>query len=84
MAALTQTYSPGLDRLIVARKHESFIDRLIPRRCMVVSTGLILIGLSIPFLMAFQLIPSTFMLNLAGFIIALIGSALALFLCGEI
>jgi hypothetical protein len=84
MATLTQTYSPGLDRLIVARKRESFIDRLIPRRCMVVSTGLILFGLSIPFLMAFQLIPSMFILNLAGFIISLIGSVLWLFLYGEI
>jgi hypothetical protein len=84
MAALTQTYATGLDRLIVARKRESFIDKLIPRRCMVVSTGLILIGLSIPFLMTFQLIPSTFLLDFVGFVLTAMGSILALYFCGEI
>jgi hypothetical protein len=84
MATLTQTYSPGLDRLIVARKRESFIDRLIPRRCMIVSTGLILAGLGIPALMVLQLLPCTFLIGLAGFLLAVMGTFMVLFFCGEV
>jgi hypothetical protein len=84
MAALIQTYAPNLDRLIVARKHESFIDRLLPRRCMVVCMGLILAGLSLPLLMVLQFLPPTFLIGLAGFVLAVTGSAMALFFCGEI
>jgi hypothetical protein len=84
MATLIQTYATGLDRLVVARKQESFIDRLIPRRCMVVSTGLILIGMSIPFLILCNVLPSMLILYFAGFIITLMGGIFTLIFCGEI
>ena len=83
MATYVHPYPTGLDRLVVARQHVSLLDRLIPRRCMVVSRGLILAGLSIPFLILFGALPSLFILYLAGFIIAAAGSTLAFFFCGD-
>jgi hypothetical protein len=66
------------------KKRDEIIERLIPRRCMVVSTGLILAGLSIPVLMMLQLLPSTLLIGLAGFLLAVMGTFLLLFFCGEV
>jgi hypothetical protein len=54
MATHISTYSSALSRPFAAKKLELFIEKLIPRRCMVVSTGVILVGLSIPFLIFVQ------------------------------
>jgi len=84
MATLTQTYRPNLKRMAFIKKRDEIIERLIPRRCMVVSTGLILAGLSIPVLMMLQLLPSTLLIGLAGFLLAVMGTFLLLFFCGEV
>jgi hypothetical protein len=48
MATLTQVYIPNLARIAFTKKRDKFIEKLIPRRCMVVSVGLITTGMSIP------------------------------------
>jgi hypothetical protein len=84
MAALTQTYTPVLTHIAFLEKRDKFIEKLIPRRCMVVSVGLILAGMSIPMLMVVQLIPINFILGFAGFALVEAGSVMALFFYGEI
>jgi len=84
MATLTQSYEPRLARMIFIRKRDKFIERLIPRRCMVISVGLIIAGWSIPALMAFQLLPATLFLCFVAFALVVTHGVLALILCGEI
>jgi hypothetical protein len=66
------------------KKRDEFIEKLIPRRCMAVSAGLMFVGLSIPMLMLLQFVPATFLLGFAGFAFTATGGVLALTLCGEI
>jgi hypothetical protein len=84
MATLTQTYKPNLARMAWVKKRDEFIEKLIPRRCMVVSVGLILAGLGIPMLMVIQWLPVTFLLGFVGFALTATGGVLALVFCGEI
>ena len=84
MATLIQPYEPKFARMNFIKKRDRFIERLIPRRCMVVSVGLIIAGWSIPALMAFQLLPATLFLCLVGFALVVTHGVLALILCGEI
>jgi hypothetical protein len=84
MARLTQTYKSNLALIALIKKRDEFIEKLIPRRCMVVSVGLILAGLSIPMLMLLQFLPATFLLGFVGFALTATGGVLALTLCGEI
>jgi hypothetical protein len=84
MATQIHTYSSALSRPFAAKKLDLFIEKLIPRSCMVVSTGAILVGLSIPFLILCKVLPSMLLLYLAGYIITLVGSISALIFCGEI
>jgi zinc transporter ZupT len=55
-----------------------------PRRCMVVSTGLVLAGLGIPLLMAVGVLPISLLLGFMGFILAGAGGLMLLIFCGEI
>jgi hypothetical protein len=84
MATLTHNYKPNLALIALIKKRDEFIEKLIPRRCMLVSVGLILAGFSIPVLMLLQFIPATFLLGFVGFALAATGGVLALTLCGEI
>ena len=85
MATLTQTYrQPYPLRLTVAKKVDSIIEALLPRRCMVASAILFLIGIGIPFLMVIGLLPTNLLLGLLGFALTANGGMLALTLCGEI
>jgi hypothetical protein len=84
MAALTQTYETNLDRPAIARKGARLTKKLAMPRCMIVSAGLILVGLSIPALMAFGLLTASFSLAFVGFALAATGGVLALIFCGEI
>jgi hypothetical protein len=84
MATLTHAYKPNLARMAFVKKRDEVIESLVPRPCMVVSVGLILAGLGIPFLMLLQLLPVTFLLCFSGFTLTMAGSALTLSLCGEI
>lgn len=52
-------------------------------RTLLVAT-LLLGGLSIPALMAFGILPLTFLIGFAGFVMTITGGTLALIFCGEI
>ena len=69
MATLTQATLPKLARIAITRKHDEFIKKLIPRPCMVLSGGLVLAGLSIPMLMAIQLLQPGIFLGFLGFVL---------------
>ncbi|HEY5731948.1 MAG TPA: hypothetical protein VIS72_18015 [Anaerolineales bacterium] len=84
MATLTQNYRPNVLRIAFARKRDALIERLMPRRCMVVSVGMIVAGIGIPALMAFDLLPISLLLGFVGFALAAVGGVLALVYCGEL
>ena len=84
MATLAQAYLPKLARIAITRKRDEFIEKLIPRPCMVLSGGLVLAGLSIPMLMAIQLLQPGFFLGFLGFALVATGGTLMLIFCGEI
>ncbi len=84
MATLTRSYKPNPAYIALIKKCDQVIDHLVPRRCMVVSMGLILAGLSIPMLMLLQFLPAAFLLGFVGFALTATGGVLALTLCGEI
>ncbi len=89
MATLTKTYQPKTyqpktQRVASTWRWDVFIERLLPRRCMLVSVGLILAGLSLPALMLIHLLPVTFFLGFVGFALVATGGTMALIFCGEI
>jgi hypothetical protein len=55
-----------------------------PRLCMLISVGLILVGISFPILMSLQVIPGNLVNNFLGFGLVSIGSILTLIKCGEV
>lgn len=55
-----------------------------PRICMLISVGLILVGISLPILMVLQIIPGNLEINFFGFGLVSIGSILTLIKCGEV
>ena len=84
MAALTHAYVPKLARMAITRKRDEFIEKLIPRPCMIISVGLVFAGLSIPMLMAIELLQPGLLLGFVGFGLVSTGGVLALIFCGEI
>ncbi len=80
MATLTQSYKSAVRTH--ARKVEEFIEKILPRRCMVISVGLILAGLSIHGLMMVDLLPLHLLLGFAGFALIAAGGILALCFSG--
>lgn len=84
METHTKINKLGLDRPALAGKVDGFIEQHIPRRCMVISTGLFLVGFFIPALAVVQLVPFTFLLGFTGFALVLMGGILAVVFCGEI
>lgn len=84
MAAVTQNYKPNVMRIVFTKKRDALIERLMPRRCMVVSVGMILAGIGIPALMAFKLLPVSLVLGFVAFALVAVGGVLALVYCGEL
>jgi hypothetical protein len=84
MATLTQAYAPALAHIEFTKKRDKFIEKLMPRRCMVVSVGLILAGMSIPMIMVVEEIPISLFLGFAGFALVASGGVMALIFHGEI
>ena len=84
MATLTHSFKLRHVRVAFTEKRDRIIERLMPRRCMLVSTGLILAGLSIPVLMILDVLPITLLLGFIGFALGATGGVMALVLCGEI
>jgi len=65
-------------------RRNKWIAKHIPRRCMLVSVGLILAGLSIPALLILNFFPITQLLSIVSFALAATGGIMTLILCGEI
>lgn len=84
MAILTQQYKPTAMRIVLVRKRDALIEKLMPRRCTVVSVGLILAGLGIPALMFFELLPVSLFLCFVSLALMAVGGVLALVYCGEL
>ena len=83
MARLSYTYKPFLVRIGFFKISDVIPTRLLPRRCMLVSVGLVLAGLGIPLLIVLQLLPASLLLGFMGFALSSIGGVLALVFCGE-
>ena len=71
-------------RVIWIKKRDAFIEKITPRPGMVVSVGLILVGISIPGMMAAGILPVSLLLGFSGFILTATGGVLALVFCGEV
>jgi hypothetical protein len=84
MTTLTQAFVPNLARINFIKKRDEIIEKLIPRPCMIVSVGLIIAGLCIPFLMAIELFPVGLLSGFIGFALFMTGGILTLVYCGEI
>jgi hypothetical protein len=56
----------------------------LPRPCMIISVGLLLLGMGLVFLMLLGTIPIGFLTALAGFFLTAVGGTLALIFFGEI
>jgi len=84
MATITQNYKPNALRITLVHKRDDLIEKLMPRRSMVISVGMIVAGIAIPALMAFKLLPVSLLLGFAGLALAAVGGVLALVYSGEI
>jgi hypothetical protein len=84
MATLTHGYKYFFTHSALNHKRDEFIEKFIPRRCIVVSVGLVLVGISVPMLMAVKLLPISLLFGFAGFALVATGGVLALILYGEI
>lgn len=84
MTTLIQTHRNNAIRIAQVKKSDTLIEKLMPRRCLVISTGLILAGLSVPMLIAMQLLTFTIPLGFVGFALVATGGVLTLIFCGEI
>jgi uncharacterized membrane protein len=71
-------------RFVYIKKRDALIERLMPRRCMVVSVGMILAGICIPALMAMKFLPASFLLGFGSLALIAVGGVLALVYCGEL
>ncbi len=60
-------------------EHTKWLRSILPRPCMLISVGLLLAGLSIPFLMGLTILPSSLFLGFLGMASASIGSVLTLY-----
>ena len=70
--------------LTPVKKTDASIGASLPRRCMVISVSLIIVGLAIPVLMAAGVLPANLLFCLIGLGLAATGGVLSLTLCGEI
>ncbi len=87
MATRSITYKPAVDFPALTksytRKFAELFKRLLPRPRTILSVGLLLTGLGIPFLMAIKLIPASFLLGFVGLAFMIIGGVLSLFYIGN-
>ena len=84
MTTLTQTYRPTVMRVPLSARLDRAIEQLIPRRCMIVSVGLLLAGMGIPLLMAMGMLPVNLLTAAIGLALTALGGVLSLTMCGEI
>ena len=84
MATLNQTERLNIIRIAPANESGKFNGKLMPRRCLVISTGLILAGLSVPVLNAMELLTFTISLGFVSFALVATDGVLTLIFYGEI
>ncbi len=84
MAALTQTYNTHHRRLVTIKEIDEVLAKIVPRPCMVISTGIFLAGLGIPLLMTLEMLPVNLLVSAIGLALTSLGGVLLLTLCGEI
>ncbi len=84
MATLVQTNRTWVVSAVYPKKRETILEKLLPRRCMVVSAGLIAAGLGLVALVLLGALPLSFWLFLAAFLLSGTGAVLALIFYGEI
>jgi len=84
MATITQNYKPNALRITLVHKRDDLIEKLTPRRHMVVSVGMIVAGIALPALMAFKLLPASLLLGFVGLALVAVGGVLTLVYSGEI
>ena len=84
MATHTQAFKPALVRIDFIKNRDEFIEKIIPRRCMVVPVGLILAGMSLPMLMIVKFLQVSLLLGFVTIALVAVGGVMALFYCGEI
>ena len=87
MATRSITYKPAVNYPVlaksIARKIDEVFKRLLPRPRTVLSVGLLLTGLGIPFLMLIKLIPASFILGFVGLALIIIGGIMSLLYVGN-
>jgi hypothetical protein len=87
MAAQTITYKPVVFHPTLAKSFVriccELFNRLLPQPSTILSVGLLLMGLGIPFLMAIDLIPTTFFLGFVGLALLGTGGILTLYFVGD-
>jgi hypothetical protein len=84
MTTSIQTHGNNAIRIALLKESDTFIERHTPRRRLVVSIGLMLAGLSVPLLIAMQLLTFTISVGFVGFALAATGGVLTLIFWGEI
>jgi len=87
MATQTVAYKPVVVHSTLtkafARKFDKLFKRFIPRPCMFLSVGLLLIGLGIPFLMLIELLTASLLLGFIGLAFIGAGGILTLYFLGD-
>ncbi len=87
MATQTVAYKPVVFRSMLTksfvRKLDELFKRFMPRPCMILSVGLLLIGLGIPFFMLIEYIPTSLFLGFVGLAFIGIGGSLTLYFMGD-
>jgi hypothetical protein len=84
MATLTRVRRANGRRSVLIEPRGRTITKWMPRRCMLISTGLVLAGLAIPLLMAIHLLPITLLLGFVTLILLGTGGILAVIRCGDV
>jgi|GEM_PF-1736532 len=88
MTTQTMTYKPWLLNKplvnVITTKVENFLYRIMPRPKMLVSGGILLLGLAVPVFMLVELLPASLLLGFAGLGLTAIGGVLSLVFIGDI
>ncbi len=84
MATLWQAYGSHHLRFVVIKEIDEVLVKILPRSCTVISTGILLAGLSIPILMTLGILPVNLLAAAIGLALVSLGGVFLLTLCGEI
>ncbi len=84
MAALPKVHPTTAYPVAVINVFDKTLGRRMPRRCTVIAVGLILMGWTIPLLMALQILPTTLFLGFIALVLWAVGGSRLLAGWGEI